>query len=517
MVGSVKGVNLLISRYGLSVNSTNDRSETLLFLACRSGHIAVVEHLLSIGADAGISNTYSENGLHWLDSFADDYVQDLVGKLTRHGANLDEIAEADDTFFPANTRTYYSQWYPGTPLQRAVVSGNMAAICALLESGASLSIQYRGINAIDRAAQLRQAGILDLLLAFDPKFNLNEERIVSSGRRLSPIHRAIESTDKLQLLYVHGENYAQAFTHTMSIIFEHGIDLRSMSINPLHYAASNRNSEALQIMLEYQQLDVDERKTKGDMWSETPLMDAIYREDDESVKVLLRNGADPKVDLRWKAVTHVSTLRLCISHWHKNTCIAERLIELGADVNHNKDPTASDTPLFYALFSNRFHVADLLLRHGARLSVCAPKAIHGNVMGELLYAQPSRLTYNAICFLVEHPLKPDIPFVTCPVEKKTVFHSICSMIEIRRKCLAPADFLATFALLRRIFPDQYLINIPDSKEFTPLHYATWFAFPKAVRAPVEAGADPFCHAGPQTSGKEDMPPVPRGISVLEMV
>lgn len=517
IIGSVQGVKFLISVWEMSVNSTNDRSETPLFLACRSGHVAVAEYLLSIGADAGICNIFGENGLHWLDSFEDQHVRDLVASLCHYGAKIDAIAQPDDTFFPAQTRCFYSQWYPGTPLQRAVVSGNLAAICALLEFGASSSVQYRGINAIDRAAQLCQADILDLLLAHDPSVNFNEERTICSGKRLSPIHRVIESADKLQLLYVHGENYDQALDHTMSIVLAYGIDLSKMTMNVVHYAVEKRNSKALRKMLEYQRLDVNERETKGDIWTVTPLMKAIHNEDEESVDLLLRYGADAKADLRYMTASCFSTLHLCVSYWHKKARVAELLIEHGADVNHNKDPGASDAPLLYALINNRFHIADLLIRHGATPSICAPEARHGNVMGELLWVHPSRLIYNAICFLVEHPSKPEIPFITFPAKQQSVFHTVCSTKEIRRKGVAPADFLTIFALLQRIFPDPNLINIPDSKEFTPLHYATWWASPEAVRVLLNAGADPFYSAGPRTSGEGDLPPIPTGISVVEMV
>jgi ankyrin repeat protein len=334
---------------------------------------------------------------------------------------------------------------------------------------------------------------------------------------LSPIYRAIESVDKLQLLYVYRENFAQALNCTISIIFVYSIDLSNITIKLLYYTADKTNSKVLYMMLEYQHLDVEERETTGDMWTPTPLMKAIYNEDEECVEILLRHRADPKAELRNLSITFLSTLRLCIAYWHKNTRIASRLISLGVDVNHNKDPSASDTPLVYTLFNNQFHIADLLLRHGASLSHCAPNALHGNVLGELLYAQPSRLIHNAISFVASHPLKPSIPFVAFPAEKKTVFHSLCSMNELRRKCLAPADFLAMFALLRQIFPEPYLVSIPDANDLTPLHYAAWVAFPEAVRVLLEAGADPFYCAGPRTTGEGDMPPIPRGMSVVEMV
>lgn len=515
MVGSVEGVKLLISEHGLSINSTNDRSETPLFLACRSGHGDVVQYLLSMGANAGICNVVHENGLHWVDSFDVESVQDIVASLVAHGAMIDQLAEPDDTFFPFKTRMYYSQWYPGTPLQRAVVGGNLVAICALLEWGASLSVEYKGINAIDRAAQLRQGDILSLLLAHDPSFNLSEERTVASGRRLSPIHRAIESVDKLQLLFVHGKNYAQALQHTMSIIFAHGIDLSNMTINLLHYAAEKNNSEALKMMLEYQALDVNERENKGDLWTPTPLLKAIQREDEDSVEILLQHGADANAHRRWRAC-FLSPLMSCLIYWHKSTIIAERLISFGAEVNHNPDPTISDTTLYWALTNNDFHIADLLLRHGASLSFRSAEATL-NFMGALVQTKPTRLLNNALSYLVGHSLKPEIPFITSPTKQSTVFHTMCSLSEVRRNCLPPADFLANLALLRRIFPDPHLINIPDGNDLLPLHYAAWYAFPEAVRALLEAGADPFYSCGPRTSGKEDTPPIPRGRSVLEMV
>jgi hypothetical protein len=114
--GSVQGAKCLISVCEMSVNSTNDRSETPLFLACRSGHVAVVKYLFSMGADAGICNIFGENGLHWLGSFESQHVGDLVASLYRHGEKIDATAQPDETF-PAQTRCFYGQWYPGTPLQ----------------------------------------------------------------------------------------------------------------------------------------------------------------------------------------------------------------------------------------------------------------------------------------------------------------------------------------------------------------------------------------------------------------
>ncbi|KAH8684315.1 ankyrin repeat-containing domain protein [Tricladium varicosporioides] len=517
IIGSLSGIELCIVKYGIPINSTNDRMETPLFLACRSGHIGIVQYLLSKGAEAGICNVHKENGLHWLSSFEDSGLPDVVQKLCTHGAEIDQVAEQDNTFFPINTRNYYNQWFPGTPLQRGVMSGNIAAVHALLGNGASLDFNHKGFNAVDRAAMCRHSNILELLLAFDPSFKMNEERAASSGRKLSPIHRAIESVDRLKLLYLHGNYYPYATNDTMSIILSAGIDLRNMTINPLHYAAAKNNSQALKLMLEHQELDIDARETINDEWTQTPLMKAISVEDEDSVEILLRYGASVKAELRFASASAFNVIHLCRVYWHKDTRILEQLIQSGAEVDHLKDASASATPLFYALICSQFPMADLLIRHGASLTVISHTEEYGNVMGQLLYTQFNRLIFNAIKFLAEHPRKPYIPFITYPSKNTTVFHSITMKNELHRKCLPPGDFLAIFALLQKIFPDPCLINIPDNLEFTPLHYAAWNAFPEAVRALLSAGADPFYCAGIQTSGEGDIPPMPRGISVVEMV
>lgn len=74
-----------------------------------------------------------------------------------------------------------------------------------------------------------------------------------------------------------------------------------------------------------------------------------------------------------------------------------------------------------------------------------------------------------------------------------------------------------------MFPSRSLLNASDVCGFTLLHYAIYHAFPEAVQALLEAGADPFSCAQPdhssylRNSNWIGKPEIEFGTSVIAMI
>jgi ankyrin repeat protein len=117
------------------INKQNGRGETPLLQATRSGHFKIAKHLLSIGANAGLTTTNDENALHWLPSFAEEgeeEIHELVWTMIENGALLEQVCSESTVFNPY----FISTIGPGTPLGRAVQRNAYTAAKVLVALGA---------------------------------------------------------------------------------------------------------------------------------------------------------------------------------------------------------------------------------------------------------------------------------------------------------------------------------------------------------------------------------------------
>ena len=125
----------LLSDYDnqMLINKTNNYHETPLLYACRCGHAHIVRILLANGANAGIDSYAGEGPLHWISSFEDIYIPEMVRLLKDAGAAL-EVCTLKSTICYGH---YCNGLGEGTPLLRAVARGSLCAVAALLDAGAA--------------------------------------------------------------------------------------------------------------------------------------------------------------------------------------------------------------------------------------------------------------------------------------------------------------------------------------------------------------------------------------------
>jgi ankyrin repeat protein len=567
LIGKLGSLVVMAKSQLIDVNATNHRGETPLFLACRCGHAAVVDFLLSLGADAGIPNKYGASCLHWLDAFEEHDIARIAQSLVRHGNDPNQPARQDHSCFGDKSKLFHNSTVAGTPLHRQVVGGSVTAIKALLSLGSKSDFIVNDWTPIDRAAQFHRSEIVEILLDKAPSFDLNSPAPKSG---LAPLHRAMMGVDPFLAIYNHSGNHEGALEATLDVLMARGTLPSELKTNPILYAVSKGAHSALEFLIKYQnksvsesscgidlgrqlrlpkprgnalldrmfrvshraiesrsktgQADIGGRQVEGDPFTYNAVLEAVKYEDEEILKTLLRYGADPLSLLHFRKHTRFNALHLCATHMHGGTQIAQLLIDHGVHVNQSASALSSDTPLCYALQGNQFHLASLFLDNGASLTVCEKDAERGNVMGELTYCIPGRSVFNALQFLAQHPTtRSDMPLYIHDGYKTTVFHMICGLSELRRRKWPAADFFPVFALLRKIFPETSFLDAADISGFTPLHYAIYHAFPEAVQALLEAGADPFSQVEPDLSNPLidsewiTKPGTAYGISILALV
>lgn len=117
------------------VNMQNDRGETALLQAARSGHYAIVQHLVGVGASAAILTHNSESPLHWLCAFVNEKEEellDLAKSLCQSGAEIDGVCAPSIVF----NDHFRDSLGGGTPLCRAVQRDAYIAAKALVSLGA---------------------------------------------------------------------------------------------------------------------------------------------------------------------------------------------------------------------------------------------------------------------------------------------------------------------------------------------------------------------------------------------
>jgi len=115
------------------------------------------------------------------------------------------------------------------------------------------------------------------------------EQLIKAGARLDLVskasgfalpHLAIEKRDTNLLKLVLGDQ-ENSDVNIKSADFKRGI-------SPLHLAAEKGDIECMQILLEYEDIDVDIKDVKG---VQTPILLAIKAKKEEAVKILIENGA----------------------------------------------------------------------------------------------------------------------------------------------------------------------------------------------------------------------------------
>ena len=226
-----------------------------------------------------------------------------------------------------------------TPLYVAAGEGNLELVQELLNKGARADEVYiNGATALQAAANTNNADLVKLLLARGAKVNVSEEN--QGGTALC------DATTNGNLAI-------------SNLLLAHGADVHltgAMKRTPLHFAASSRNVQLVQTLL-----NRGASADAVDMVNIIPLSCSLERGDNASSRLLLaktKNLAVVQTNNGYNLLHHAVLGRVDIG-------IIKELVRRGVDVNFRDN--AGETPTTIAYEQNDQKVIDVLGAAGGRV------------------------------------------------------------------------------------------------------------------------------------------------------
>jgi ankyrin repeat protein len=294
--GSVAMADLLLDR-GVNVSW---RGSTPLALAAKRGHEAIVEHLLSRGADPKESDSHSPSPLSW--AAGGGYIT-IVRLLHKKGASVND---------PKN-------WFreTHTPLVQAAQNGHETVVEYLLQNGALQNSKdwTSKEGPLLRAARNGHLGVVKQLLenSFDhgdaPEVWSFDKwkalRVAASNGHEAVLKYLLENFSwptaehKLELL-IDGAN--NGHTAVVKLLLSHsGVDVNGrgrQGMTALSAGALMHHRDVVELLVSVKGIDIN----CVDKYNWTPLSWAVYDKDESMIKLLLEKGAEqfPYQDLGLK-------------------------------------------------------------------------------------------------------------------------------------------------------------------------------------------------------------------------
>ena len=364
-VGDLDAVTRLLNE-GADFNEVNSLRHTPLSLACRYGHLKIVNTLLDRGASIVSSGSYFsllqhagmgqhadvamelirrgvdlEEGLHYCRS---NTLVDVSKELVRRGVDLYKVDDEDDSALSIFFR-----------------SGSAEVALEMLNRGIDVNQgDERGRLPLILAAKSKNASLVDELLRRGADVNI----AYKSGH--SALHAAC----------------TEGTLEVVKILLKAGANLNSSpEYAPLLCAYDKRNFD---IAMELIQNGADVNVNRFDL---SPLHHACKKQLVEHVKELIKRGADTNMDLREGAPLHVTTsleiVKLLLDNGARlnnafackysplySACgrddlnIIKEMLDRGADPNAGK-VICKTTPLHRACARGKINIVRELLDRGA--------------------------------------------------------------------------------------------------------------------------------------------------------
>ena len=296
---------------------------TPLHCACKIGSIEIVQYLVARGCNVNVKTSYFRTPLHCAcKSFKIDCVKFLV----ENGANI-EAATKDQ-----ERPIHFSINFEGTGILEYLIG-----------KGADINVKTnKGSTPLHIAIDMFQDDCSHILMD-NPKIQLDQY----DQNGFTPF-----------LLAVSMENYPLAIE-----MMEKGVDID-------HQAIKGHN--ALIYSCQFEMCDFAEMLLEKGAYTEpylfesyiTPLLISIRRDDVDTFKLLMNNGAD------LNAVTIDNESALFLAVRSSGTEIPKILIEKGLSLNNYSinGNHKNETPLYNAIYYGRLNNVVLLLTNGAQVN-----------------------------------------------------------------------------------------------------------------------------------------------------
>ena len=391
------------------INKQNFHGETPLLLACRYGHVAIIDFLLDCYADASVSTVLGENPLYWLDAIATDEVDRIARRLFAHGSPLQYVSVESKEVQPAIDHDFFlltAGHVYGSPLLRAIGNQDrlsfdvlhqisMDRLKALDEQDRMLAmLLHTLLQPLQLASELHLHDFVESLLANAVAIIRGVQYIEKQqfGSVWIPMIRtdivalkALDMTYHIERLCLHGPKWMDAMTKTIDILSSYGL-MRPMLntygrlMPPLHYCIEV-GSVALDHLL--QDYSAEKELSGLELFPYTLIDAALDHDNLYALKAAIRMGAvvnynrqlHPKHRL---APSEASYLH--VSALVRSPDFTKVLLDEGIPVDTVDKMGLSALDL--AVCKGSFAVADLLISRGANPNSIGPYGY--TVLGRLL-------------------------------------------------------------------------------------------------------------------------------------
>jgi ankyrin repeat protein len=351
------------------VNFVNS-AETPLMHAARSGNVDAVKALLHGGADLKAKETWNgQDALMW-------------AAAEGHGAAVEALIEAGaDVKAQSNAGT--------TPLIFAVRKGDLRSVTALLAAGADVNEKRPDLATPLLVAIINgHEDLVDLLLekGADPNAEGGSTELSVQGMRARPVKIELKTPPKREQLRDVATEGGNGRNNSFGKPLQAAIHVANWHVSDQFISVNMDRLRVIKSLLKHG-AEVNGRNTDMEpRWSgaryrrrlvgATPFLFAAKSADVEVMRLLLENGADPKL----KTYANITPLQLAAGiAWASNqdraseaqVLEAVKLLveECGADVNEKND--TGETAMHAAAYRGANSVVQYLRDKGAELDVVA--------------------------------------------------------------------------------------------------------------------------------------------------
>ena len=410
--GKTEIVQHLVEQHHVPINLQNEEGETALLCASRSGQSSTVRWLVDRGAMVSIFSSRKETPVHWLISFPDDEVDDMLQLFLRRGGQECLDVWADRCSYATTLISGYIDCWDnlciGTPLHWAICRKRDDLVQLLLKCGtnpASFGSDPWNLTALELAAYLHEPQILRLIVAMAfpldrIAYNDLGDRTIGVDKGVAKltgsyvvgmsqmIEQAIFGCDRFKMIRRHGPEYEDKMNETFQIL---GKELAHVKLvkginqlqTPIQCAVSTGHPEAVKMTIEHLRgaSEVNIRWVGDDC---TPIYDAVRRDNKGAFRLLVDNGAqlDTMINSPNRSGNHSwSLLHVAAQHVVDDDLeLCRQILASGISVEGRANSTSnSESPLSIALEENQFALANLLRRRGANVDFVCRYIMYGRV------------------------------------------------------------------------------------------------------------------------------------------
>ena len=365
--GNAPVINQLLAA-GVDPNTTVRAGETALMLAARSGKVEAVRALLIAGAKINAQETWNgQSALMWAAAEAHGPV---VEALIEGGADINLRSRAGTT-----------------PFMFAVRKGDMACVNAILAAGASVNEKRPDLSTPLLIAIINgHEDLVDLLLekGADPNAEGGSTALTVPGVRARAQKIRLQTPDFRTQLKEVGTEGGNGNNNSWGRPLQAAVHVANWHISDEFISVNIDRLRIIKALLKHG-ADVNGRNTDMEpRWSgaryrrrlvgSTAFLFAAKANDIEVMRLLLENGADPKINTGTNITPLMASAGIA---WASNQEragepqvleVVKMLVEeLGADVNFVAD--TGETALHAAAYRGVNTVVQYLFDKGAKLDV----------------------------------------------------------------------------------------------------------------------------------------------------